>query len=80
MTEGMRRSADGDRQSTTWCGGERAGGGLDSLAYACTTIVVADLDRCPQWYESVLGFTERNRRRNACQQLLFLAGRCASRS
>ena len=37
------------------------GRGLDSLAYACTVIVVADLDRSSQWYKSVLGFTEHAR-------------------
>ncbi|MDT5297898.1 MAG: glyoxylase family protein [Mycobacterium sp.] len=32
--------------------------GLDSLAFACTVIVVADLDRSQRWYQSILGFTE----------------------
>jgi catechol-2,3-dioxygenase len=40
------------------------GRGLDSLAFACTTIVVADLDRSSQWYESVLGFTETRARQD----------------
>ena len=41
-----------------------SGAGLDSLAFACTVIVVADIDRSSQWYQRVLGFTEHARVRD----------------
>lgn len=34
------------------------GGGLESLTYACTAVVVADLDRAIEGYGRHLGFTE----------------------
>jgi catechol 2,3-dioxygenase-like lactoylglutathione lyase family enzyme len=50
------------------------GGGLGSLAFACTTIVVADLDRSSQWYQSVLGFTEHARVRIDGANVVLLEG------
>jgi catechol 2,3-dioxygenase-like lactoylglutathione lyase family enzyme len=50
------------------------GRGLDSLAFACTVIVVADLDRSVQWYQSVLGFTEQARVRIDGANVVLLAG------
>jgi catechol 2,3-dioxygenase-like lactoylglutathione lyase family enzyme len=52
------------------------GRGLDSLAFACTAIVVADLDRSVGWYESILGFicTARMRIDGATVALLEGAG------
>jgi len=42
-------------------GATAAGGGLESLTYANTAVVVTDLDRAIQWYGRHLGFTERAR-------------------
>ena len=42
-------------------GATAAGGGLESLTYANTAVVVANLDRVIQWYGRHLGFTERAR-------------------
>jgi catechol 2,3-dioxygenase-like lactoylglutathione lyase family enzyme len=50
------------------------GRGLDSLTFECTTIVVADLDRCVLWYESVLGFTEQARVRIDGANVVLLEG------
>jgi len=50
------------------------GRGLDSLAFACTTIVVADLDRSVRWYEDVLGFTEQARVRIDGSNVALLEG------
>ena len=50
------------------------GGGLDSLTFACTTIVVSDLDRSSQWYQSVLGFTEHARVRIDGANVVLLEG------
>jgi catechol 2,3-dioxygenase-like lactoylglutathione lyase family enzyme len=48
--------------------------GLDSLAFACTVIVVDDLDRCVLWYESVFGFTEQARVRIDGANVVLLEG------
>ena len=48
--------------------------GLDSLAFACTVIVVADIDRSSQWYQSVLGFTEHARVRIDGANVVLLQG------
>ena len=50
------------------------GGGLNSLTFACTTIVVSDLDRSSQWYQSVLGFTEHARVRIDGANVVLLEG------
>jgi catechol 2,3-dioxygenase-like lactoylglutathione lyase family enzyme len=50
------------------------GSGLDSLAFACTVIVVADLDRSSQWYQSILGFTEHARVRIDGANVVLLEG------
>jgi catechol 2,3-dioxygenase-like lactoylglutathione lyase family enzyme len=50
------------------------GRGLDSLAFACTVIVVADLDRCVLWYESVFGFIEQARVRIDGANVVLLQG------
>jgi catechol 2,3-dioxygenase-like lactoylglutathione lyase family enzyme len=50
------------------------GRGLDSLAFACTVIVVADLDRSQQWYQSTLGFTELARVRIDGANVVLLQG------
>src|SRR5712671_3059206 len=50
------------------------GAGLDSLAFACTVIVVADIDRSSQWYQSVLGFTEHARVRIDGANVVLLQG------
>jgi hypothetical protein len=47
--------------ATVGDGATAAGGGLESLTYANTSVVVADLDRVIQWYGRHLGFTERAR-------------------
>jgi hypothetical protein len=54
------------------------GRGLDSLAFACTVIVVDDLDRSSQWYQSVLGFTEHARVRTTGPMSCFWRGRVPS--
>jgi len=50
------------------------GRGLDSLAFACTVIVVADLDRSQQWYQGILGFTELARVRIDGANVVLLEG------
>src|SRR3977135_3139669 len=50
------------------------GRGLDSLAFACTVIVVDDVDRSSQWYQSVLGFTEHARVRIDGANVVLLEG------
>ncbi|MBB5165356.1 VOC family protein [Mycobacterium sp. AZCC_0083] len=50
------------------------GRGLGSLAFACTVIVVADLDRSQQWYQSILGFTEVARVRIDGANVVLLEG------
>jgi catechol 2,3-dioxygenase-like lactoylglutathione lyase family enzyme len=50
------------------------GRGLDSLAFACTVVVVADIDRSSQWYQSVLGFTEHARVRIDGANVVLLEG------
>ena len=50
------------------------GRGLDSLAFACTVVVVADLDRCVLWYERVFGFTEQARVRIDGADVVLLQG------
>jgi catechol 2,3-dioxygenase-like lactoylglutathione lyase family enzyme len=50
------------------------GRGLDSLTYACTVIVVADLDRSAHWYQTVLGFTEHARVRIDGANVVLLQG------
>jgi catechol 2,3-dioxygenase-like lactoylglutathione lyase family enzyme len=50
------------------------GRGLDSLVFACTTIVVADLGRCVQWYEDMLGFTLQARIRIDGANVALLEG------
>jgi catechol 2,3-dioxygenase-like lactoylglutathione lyase family enzyme len=47
--------------ATVGDGATAAGGWLESLTYANTAVVVADLDRVIQWYGRHLGFTERAR-------------------
>src|SRR3981189_832699 len=51
-----------------------SGAGLDSLAFACTVIVVADIDRSSQWYQRVLGFTEHARVRIDGANVVLLQG------
>jgi catechol 2,3-dioxygenase-like lactoylglutathione lyase family enzyme len=50
------------------------GRGLDSLTYACTVIVVADIDRSSQWYQNILGFTEHTRVRIDGANVVLLQG------
>jgi catechol 2,3-dioxygenase-like lactoylglutathione lyase family enzyme len=50
------------------------GRGLDSLTYACTVIVVADIDRSSQWYQNILGFTEHTRVRIDGANVVLLEG------
>jgi catechol 2,3-dioxygenase-like lactoylglutathione lyase family enzyme len=38
-------------------GNGRSGRGLGSPTFACTAIVVSDLDRAVEWYGRILGFT-----------------------
>jgi catechol 2,3-dioxygenase-like lactoylglutathione lyase family enzyme len=51
-----------------------AGGGLESLTYACTAVVVADLDRAIAWYGHYLGFTECARMRIEGADVALLEG------
>ncbi len=51
-----------------------AGGGLESLTYACTAVVVADLDRAIAWYGHHLGFTECARMRIEGADVALLEG------
>lgn len=50
------------------------GGGLESLTYACTAVVVADLDRAIEWYGRYLGFTESARTRIDGANVALLKG------
>lgn len=50
------------------------GRGLDSLTFACTVIVVDDLDRCVLWYENVFNFTEQARVRIDGANVVLLEG------
>jgi catechol 2,3-dioxygenase-like lactoylglutathione lyase family enzyme len=49
-------------------------GGLGSLTYACTAIVVTDLDRAIEWYGHYLGFSERARMRIDGANVALLEG------
>ena len=51
-----------------------AGGGLGSLTYTCTAVVVADLDRAIEWYGHHLGFSERARMRIDGANVALLEG------
>jgi catechol 2,3-dioxygenase-like lactoylglutathione lyase family enzyme len=55
-------------------GATAAGGGLESLTYANTAVVVTDLDRAIEWYGRHLGFTERARVRIDGANVALLEG------
>ena len=65
----MPSNSVGDRPATA-----APGGGLGSLTYACTAVVVADLDRAVEWYRRYLGFSECARMRIAGANVALLEG------
>ena len=67
----MHTDAVGDGAAAT---AAPAGSGLESLTYACTAVVVADLDRAVEWYGHYLGFTESARMRIEGASLALLEG------